>query len=808
MSDLPTGTVTFLFTDIEGSTRMLQALGPRYVDVLLEHRRVLREVFGRNHGIEFGTEGDAFFVAFASATDAANATIEGQRALAAGPVKVRMGLHTGEPDVASGDYVGIDVHRAARIASTAHGGQVVISERTRSFLKEPVEIHDLGLHRLKDLAAPEKLYQLGPGEFPPLRSLNATNLPTQAAPLIGRRQEIAEITDLFAERRVVTLTGPGGTGKTRLALQAAAEMIERFKDGVFWAPLATVTDPDLVLPTVAGSLTPDIPLADHIGDKRMLLVLDNLEQVLDAAPQIATLVTSCPNVHLMITSRAPLRIEGEREYAVDPLPDADAVALFRERAVADGPDDVVSEIVRRVDRLPLAIELAAARTRIFTPEQLLERIDQRLPLLTGGRRDLPERQRTLRAAIEWSYDLLPIDGRGLFERLAVFPAGFDLEAAEAVTDATIDGVELLAEESLLRRQNGRFAMLETIREFANERLIASDVSGVVRERHARHFLELAERAAPHFEGAEVGAWIRRLAADEDNFRAALSWILDTGASAEALRLCVALTDYWHMRSQIEEGIRWFERALAVAGDVDAQARASALTASGTLLSFANRREDAIDRLRDSVAVWRTTDDSSGLAEALRSLGSALGLDDPGAAERVLSEALELSIGAGDQNGERRVLHLLGEYRRDAGDYDEGARLLERSIAISSEMGAVIHVGGSTHSLADLELDRGNLRRAAALYRETLRIADDNGLHRHKVYCLGGLAAVAARSADVERASLLWRSAERAEREQQFRMLDLERARYERALEGIAASENALDLDEAVAAALESESAGS
>ena len=801
MTELPTGTVTFLFTDIEGSTRMLQELGPRYADVLLEHRRLLRKVFERNHGVEFGTEGDAFFVAFTTATDAAKATLEGQRALIGGQAKVRMGLHTGEPSVVAGDYVGIDVHRVARIASTAHGGQVVISERTRALLGPGFELHDLGLHRLKDLAEPEKLFQLGPGHFPPLRSLNATNLPVQTAPLFGRQREIADLKALFDDRRVVTLTGPGGTGKTRLALQSASELVEAFEDGVFWVPLAAVLDPALVLPTIAGVFGTGVPLTEAIGEKRMLLLLDNLEQVLEAAPHIAGLVRACRNLHLVITSRAPLRIEGEREYPVDPLPDVDAIALVRDRSVSEAPDHVIAEICRRVDRLPLAIELAAARTRIFSPEKLLERLDQRLPLLTGGRRDLPERQRTLRAAIEWSYDLLPPEGSELFERLSVFPTSFDLEAAEVATDATIDGVELLAENSLLRRQDGRFSMLETIREFASERLSASGGSDAVHERHARHFLDVAEHAAPRFDGADVGEWIRRLAADEDNFRAALDWTLETEAAPEALRLCVALTDFWHMRSHIEEGIRWFERALAISNQVDVRTRGAALSNSGNLLSFANRRDDAIERLRESVELWRTIDDRSGLAEALRSLGSALGLSDARAAERVLAEALELSTAAGDRNGERRVLHLLGEYRRDAGDFNEAARLLERSIAIGRELGAVIHVGGSTHSLADLELDRGNVARAADLYRETLRIAEQNGLHRHKVYCLAGIAAVAARSGDVGRASVLWGAVVRAERDQRFQMLEVERARYERALDGIVVTGTAPALDDAVALVL-------
>jgi len=802
-ADLPQGTVTFLFTDIEGSTRMLQELGESYADVLIEHRRVLREAFERNNGVEVGTEGDSFFVAFARAGDAARAAVEGQRALAGGPVKVRMGLHTGEPQIVAGDYVGIDVHRAARISSAAHGGQVVASERTRTFLDQTFEVSDLGLHRLKDLAAPEKLFQLGPGVFPPLRSLNATNLPTHMSPLIGRTQEIAEITALLAERRAVTLTGPGGTGKTRLALQAAAEVVERFTDGVYWVPLGAVLDPDLVLTTIRDVFGTELPLPDHIGEKNMLLLLDNMEHLLDAAPDLSRLLAACPNERLLITSRAPLRIEGEREYAVEPLPDADAVALFRERAANAEPEGAVIEICRRVDRLPLAIELAAARTRIFPPTELLERLQQRLPLLVGGRRDQPERQRTLRATIGWSHDLLDADSQKLFARLSVFVGSFDYEAAEAVCDADFDVLESLLEASLLRQREGRFSMLDTIREFAAERL-ETEGSEALNLRHANYFLDLAERAAPELEGNDVGAWLRRVNVEEDNVRAALAWLIDTEQAEKALRLCIALTDIWEMDSHLEEGVRWFERALSLPAEVEPPLRALGLREYGTLLLFTNRVEPALAPLEESVASWRRIGDRHGLSGALRALGSALTGYDFARAHEALEEALAIAETTNDKMGERRVLHLLGEMLRDEGRPDEGARLLERSITIARELGNHIAAGASIHSLADLELDRGDVDRAEAFYRDCLRNAVELGLERHKVYSLAGLAATAAERGDRARASTLWRSVVRAEEELDFRLLYYERARYERHVgDDIVENGEAPTMDEAIELAMAS-----
>jgi len=450
--ELPTGTVTFLFTDIEGSTRLLEELGSRYVETLAEHRRVVRSACARHGGVEVDTQGDAFFVAFQRASAAVAAAEDAQREL---ELPVRIGIHTGEPALTGEGYVGIDVHRAARICSAAHGGQVVLSERTTELLDGGPGLINLGMHRLKDLGAPEKLFQLGEAEFPPLRSLNATNLPAQPGPLIGRERELSELTELVRTDRVVTLTGPGGSGKTRLALQAAAEAVDEFADGVFWVPLAAVADPEIVEPTIGKTIGAQNGVSAHVDEKRMLLLLDNLEQLLpEAAPQLARLGEGCPNLRLLVTSRAPLRIAGEHEYLLDPLPEVDAVALFRQRAFVTEPDEAVHEICRRLDGLPLAIELAAARTRVLPPDQLLERLERALPILTGGRRDAPQRQRTLRATIEWSYDLLSPEEQWLFARLGVFAGSLTVESAETVCDTELDTLEALVEHSLVRRSSG------------------------------------------------------------------------------------------------------------------------------------------------------------------------------------------------------------------------------------------------------------------------------------------------------------------------------------------------------------------
>jgi predicted ATPase len=437
------------------------------------------------------------------------AAAEAQRALGDGPVRLRMGLHTGEPLRSEEGYVGFDVHRAARVAAAGHGGQVLLSQATAELAG--VDVRDLGLHRLKDLTAPERLFQLGTEDFPPLNTLHETNLPVPATPFLGRDREIDQIEALLRRPgvRLVTLTGPGGSRKTRLSLQAAAAAADAYDRGVWWVPLASLVDPALVETTASRALGSKDTLSAAVGDKRLLLVLDNFEHLLEAAGAVDETIGSCPHLTVLVTSREPLHVHGEWEVAVDPLREPEAVDLFVQRALAVNsefaPNGEVAEICRRLDCLPLAIELAAARVKVLSPSVLLERLEQRLPLLAGGSRSAPERQRTLRATIVWSYDLLTASERDLFARLAVFAGGCTLEAAEEICDADIDAIASLVDKSLLRRTGDRYWMLETIREFAAERLDQIVDAGMLRDRHAAFYVALGERARPELRGGTLGS---------------------------------------------------------------------------------------------------------------------------------------------------------------------------------------------------------------------------------------------------------------------------------------------------------------
>jgi predicted ATPase len=478
--ELPSGTVTFLFTDIEGSTNLIEELGEDgYVQALAEHRRALREAFAAHRGVEVDTQGDAFLYAFADPGEALAAAQRGQRALAAGPVRVRMGLHTGEPRLTGEGYAGRELHRAARIASAGHGAQVLVSAATAALVEG--ELTELGEHRLKDFAEPVSIFQLGSERFPPLKTISNTNLPRPASSFVGREREVDEVAARLQNgARLLTLTGPGGSGKTRLAIEAASELVPAFKAGVFWVPLATIRDPALVPDTIAQTLGAKDGLAEYVGERELLLLLDNVEQVIDAAPELASLLEPCPNLRLLITSRELLRVRGEVEYAVPPLAEPEAVELFCERAQLDA-DEEIAELCRRLDSLPLALELAAARTSVLSPGQILERLSKRLDLLKGGR-DAEARQQTLRAAIEWSHDLLGEKEQRLFARLAVFQGGCTLEAVEEVADADLDTLQSLVDKSLLRHTGERFWMLETIYEWAAERLQESGEAHEFRRR--------------------------------------------------------------------------------------------------------------------------------------------------------------------------------------------------------------------------------------------------------------------------------------------------------------------------------------
>jgi predicted ATPase len=799
MPELPSGTVTFLFPDIEGSTRLLHEYGERYGDLLAEHRRVLRDSFARHDGVEVDTQGDAFFVAFARASDALAAAEEISRY--EGTVRVRIGVHTGEPTVTDEGYFGMDVHRAARICAAAHGGQVVLSETTRGLL-DSVDVRDLGEHRLKDLGQPVRLFQLGDASFPSLRSLNQTNLPAQPSLLVGRERELEELRSLVASSRVVTLTGPGGSGKTRLALQAAAEVVERFIGGVYWVPLAAIVDDELVEPAIAEAVGARDSLAEHVGNTEILLLLDNFEQLVDAAPRLSELLERCANLHLLITSRAPLRIAGEHEYAVEPLPDDDAVALFRERAAVAEPREAVAEICRRLDGLPLAIELAAARTRLLSPKQLLERLDKRLPLLTGGRRDAPARQRTLRATIEWSHELLDEQEQVVFRRLGVFAGSFTLEAAEAVCGAGIDSVDSLVEQSLVRGwASGRLGILETIREYATERLEQSDEAEETRRLHAEFFLELAESANLFVEALGHGEQRHDLVIPEQaNLRAAIDWTF--GADPElGLRLAVSLENFW-VTNNPEEGMRRFEALLRRADKAPVLLRARALRACGGSAQIFAEPEKAAGLYNESLRLFREAGDEVGATMMVFRCGTVLrDLGDSVGARRLVEESLEGFRRLGARAGEAMAIGVLGQLELLGGDPRRARELMEQSRAIAHDIGFFWWEAGHLTSLAEIALDSGEFELGEQLGREALVIWRRIGARTSMIYVLALLAWAAADRGDDDRARALWAAVEAEETKGMVAAWASERARFEARIPAGPRPRTALALDAAVEYAL-------
>jgi len=676
---LPSGIVTFLFTDVEGSTKLLHDLGAdEYAPVLAAHRKILREAVTARGGVEVDTQGDAFFVAFADARAAIATARAAQEALASGPIRVRMGLHTGAPKLTEEGYVGGDVHLGARIAAAGHGGQVLLSGATRALIDG--EVSDLGEHRLKDFDQVVRIFQLGSEQFPPLKTVSNTNLPRPASTFVGRTNEVGEIASLLRDRtRLFTLTGPGGSGKTRLAIEAAAELVPEFKAGVFWIGLAPLRDPSLVIETIAQTLGAKDGLTEHIGERELLLVLDNLEQLVEAAPELATLVESCPNLHLLVTSRELLRVRGEVEYPVSPLADPEAVELFCTRARTE-PDETVAELCRRLDNLPLALELAAARAAVLSPNQILDRLGQRLDLLKGGR-DADPRQQTLRATIAWSHDLLDADERQLFARLAVFRGGCTLESAGEVGDADPDVLQSLADKSLLRRSGERFWMLETIREYAGEQLEASGEAHELRRRHADHFSALAEQAYPDLLGSP-GEWLDRLEREHDNLRAALDWLEGSGEIQAALWLAGTLYRFWHMRGHFAEGARRLERLLEKDPKPTA-ARGRALHGAAVMATWTG--DTATTRLRGE-------------------------------------EALHLHRALGDAWGVAYSLLMLSNAATEEGDFEEACSLTAEALDLFREIGDKHYIVVALNGLAHGYGQRGDLQRERALHEEALELA--------------------------------------------------------------------------------------
>jgi predicted ATPase/class 3 adenylate cyclase/DNA-binding CsgD family transcriptional regulator len=814
MPELPTGTVTLLFTDIEGSTRLLQQLGNRYDGVLTECRQLLRAAFHQWNGHEVDTQGDSFFVAFTRATDAVSAAVDMQRALAEHvwpegvTVRVRIGLHTGEPQLSAENYIGLDVHRTARIMSAGHGGQVLLSQTTRDLVEHDlptgVSLRDLGAYRLKDLQHPSHLFQLVIADlqasFPPLKTLDThpRNLPVQPTPLIGREKEVALVHNLLRreEVRLLTLTGPGGIGKTRLGLQVAAELGDRFAHGVFFVNLASLSDPALVVPTIARVLdlkeTGEQPLLDllqaSLREKQLLLLVDNFEQVLGAASQLADLLAACLKLKVLVTSRFVLHVRGEQEFVVPPLavpdpkhlPDLaalsqyEAVALFIARAQAVKPAfqvtnanaPAVAEICVRLDGLPLAIELAAARIKVLPPQALLARLGQLLTVLTSGARDAPARQQTLRNTIVWSYHLLDAQEQRLFRRLSVFVGGCTLEAIEAIStslddgaEQVLEGVASLLDKSLLQQreqeaEEPRFVMLETIREYGLECLRESGEAPVSQRAHALYYLALAEEAEPHLKGVQQVLWWERLEREQQNLRTALAWLIGQEEGELALRLSGALWRFWYTRGYWSEGWRWLEAALALPQAQGRTARrAKALEGTAELAPFGYPAAHSL--VEESVAIYRELGDKRGLTQSLGQLGWILSTQNELAAARtLLEESLVLAREVGDSWILANTLGNLGDFMSDHGDFKSARHFLEESVRLYRELRDQRALSYTLLGLARAAAFEGDVTQAAALAQESLALARELDNEQDITTALHRLAVIQSWQGDTEQAMIL------------------------------------------------------
>jgi predicted ATPase/class 3 adenylate cyclase len=890
-----TRTVTFLFSDIEGSTRLELDLGTaRYSAVRERHRELLRAAFAAHGGEERSTEGDSFFVLFDSARSAIRAAIDGQRALAAEPwpdgvaVKVRMGVHSGEALLEFGDVAGYDVNRAARIAGTAWGGQIVVSDAVRALADgagEAFQLRGLGEHRLKDLLAPERLAQVvAPGlpeEFPPLRSLDTrpNNLPTQLTSFVGRHDELEEALRLLRGTRLLTLTGPGGIGKTRLSLQIAAAAADDFPDGVWFVPLEPVRERELVAPTIARVIgvtdkanRPVLDgIAEALGNGRVLFVLDNFEQVIDAAPVLPEMLARSPGLRILVSSRIALRVSGEQEFAVPGLPAPpdptrlpelerlnlpaelrtvtaatlegfESAQLFAARArsvrpgfeLTDANAPAVARITARLHGMPLAIELAAARIKLLSPEQIVNRLEGHLALLTSGSRDLPERQQTLRGAIAWSYDLLEPGTRRLLNRLAVFVGGCELELADRVCGPpselgvdVLDGVAMLVDQSLLRVEEGadehRYVMFDAIREYATEMLATSGECEDIEERRSRALLELAEEAAPQLAGADQRRWLDRLEREHDNLRATLMWAGSRPAPEVAVRIAFALWRFWQQRGYLNEARTRLDDIRGQGWELSSELRARLAEARGGVAYWQADQATAEACYTEALALWREIGDRREIANALynRAYAEAAWImggqsGDPTASREMLQEALEIYRDLGDAGGEGNILWAIGSFSFFANEMATAEATYREALALHRTGKNRTMEAWSLHMLALTLVSQKRATEAKAAAREALAFFKEAGDVAGITLVLDDLSGVAIFDGDLPRAGRMWGAARHLQEitgadlasfnETGFGSLGYPTARQVLSpedLERYAAEGAAMGLDDAVAYAFES-----
>ena len=843
MSDARTGspgTSTFLFSDIEGSTRLEQRIGTaRYAAVRERQREILRAVWAAHDGTEQGTEGDSFFVTFPRASTGLTAAVAAQRALHAeawpddAAISVRMGLHTGEVESAGDGLVGLDINRAARIAAVAHGGQILLSDTTRalvaSHLPDDVHLRDLGAFRLKDLLAPIHLIQVVadglPSGFPAPRTPDAypNNLPTQLTTFVGRDVELAEAADLLTRTRLLTLTGPGGTGKTRLSLQLAARVSDDFPDGIFFVALEPIRDPMLVVSRIGGVLggaeSGARPVAewlpDWLRDKTLLLVLDNFEQVLGAAPLIADLLRTAPSIKVIVTSRATLHVSGEQEYPVPGLPTPPdpsqlsslgrmdlpgttrqvdpstlgqyaAVRLFIERAVAVRPGfavtnenaPAVAAISARLHGMPLAIELAAARIKLLSPEAILVRLEHQLDLLAAGARDLPARQQTLRGAIAWSYDLLDDGAKRLLDRLSVFAGGCDLAAAETICGPAsevggdvVDGLMALADQSLIKVEEAadgepRFRLLDTIRQFAAEQLEARGELALISARHRDWYVALAAEAADGLSGADQRRWIDRLELEHDDIRAVLDRAVAAPDPPTAIGLGFSMWRFWQKRGHLAEARRRLEEMAAASwSHDDLRLRAKLMEALGGTCWWQGELGPMAVAYREALELWLQIGDEAEIANAYynaafqyavpsRQDGDAIDPDADRVGLGYIEEARDRYHRLGDLRGEANALWGLGNYRYFHDDPLHGVDDFRESLEMFRQVGDITMEAWALHMLGTGQLRNGQVAEARQNIEDAVRHFHASGDASGLTLTLNDLSSVAVAQGDLPRAARL------------------------------------------------------